>query len=133
MNGEKLNRNVILVLFSAGILLLIGVAILNFIDSPKFYEPKFKQNADYEEKLEELNSDNISENSNFDGTVFPISINTASVDLLQLIPDIGPSTAQLIIDYRNEAGTILDIDELISVDGIGEKTIEILKEYCIIN
>lgn len=133
MNGEKYNKTVITILFSAGMVLLIGVAVLNFIDSPKFHTPTFKQDAIEEELIEIENSENIFENPEFEGTAFPIEINTASVDLLQLIPNIGPTTAQLIIDYRNEAGTILNFDELISVDGIGEKTIEILKEYCIIN
>lgn len=133
MNGEKYNKSVMTILFSAGIILMIGVAVLNFIDSPKFYTPKFKEDA-IEEELNEMQiSESVSENPEFEGTAFPIAINTASSDLLQLIPNIGPATAQLIIDYRNEAGTILDFDELISVDGIGEKTIEILKEYCIIN
>ena len=133
MSGEKYNKTVMTILFSAGIILMIGVAVLNFIDSPKFYTPKFKEDAIEEELNEMQNSESNSENPEFEGTAFPIAINTASSDLLQLIPNIGPATAQLIIDYRNEAGTILDFDELISVDGIGEKTIEILKEYCIIN
>ena len=133
MSSEKYNKTVITILFSAGIVLLIGVAVFNFIDSPKFHTPTFKQDAMEEELIEMKNSENISENPKFEGTAFPIAINTASADLLQLIPNIGPTTAQLIIDYRNEAGTILDFDELISIDGIGEKTIEILKEYCIIN
>ena len=133
MSGEKYNKTVMTILFSAGIILMIGVAVLNFIDSPKFYTPKFKENAIEEELNEMQNSESVSENPEFEGTAFPIAINTASSDLLQLIPNIGPATAQLIIDYRNEAGTILDFDELISVAGIGEKTIEILKEYCIIN
>ena len=49
------------------------------------------------------------------------------------MPKVGPSTAKLIIDYRNEYGTIVSFSELLSIDGIGEKTVEILKEYCIIN
>ncbi len=128
---NKLNKTIIIILFCTGIVLLIAVAVLNFIDSPKFYEPKFLENANTEEIIENENID--FDKPEFKDTVFPISINTASSDLLQLIPDIGPTTAKLIIDYRNEKGTILDFNELISVDGIGEKTIDILKEYCIID
>ena len=68
-----------------------------------------------------------------EGGIFPIEINKASEEELQLIPNIGPATAKLIIAYRNEYGSIVSFRELLSIDGIGEKTVEVLKEYCIIN
>ena len=40
-----------------------------------------------------------------------------------LFPGIGPVTAQKILDWRTAHGAFTAIDELLEVDGIGEKTL----------
>ena len=59
----------------------------------------------------------------------PININTADFEELQEIKRIGPVLAQRIIDYRNLNGPFESWEELLEVKGIGEKTLEIIKEY----
>lgn len=49
-----------------------------------------------------------------------ININTASIDQLDSLPGIGPSTAQKIIDARPYTST----DALLDVKGIGDSTYE---------
>ena len=66
-------------------------------------------------------------------TIFPLGINTATSEELQQIPDIGPVTAEKIILYREQIGTITDFDDLLPIDGIGQKTVERLAEYCYID
>ena len=53
--------------------------------------------------------------------VFPININTATVEQLQLLPDIGPSRAEAIVRYRDEFGPFTCIEEIMEVKGIGDK------------
>ena len=65
--------------------------------------------------------------------IFPLGINTATSEELQQIPDIGPVTAEKIILYREQIGTITDFDDLLPIDGIGQKTVERLAEYCYID
>jgi len=60
-----------------------------------------------------------------------VNINTASMQELDTLPGIGPSTAQSIIDYRNENGDFSNIDDLISVPGIGEATLNEIREFII--
>jgi len=57
-----------------------------------------------------------------------ININTASLDELDSLPGIGPTTAQRIIDYRNENGPFGSTEDIINVAGIGPATYEELKD-----
>ncbi len=54
-----------------------------------------------------------------------VNINTASVDELAIkLIGVGRSRAQAIIQYREEHGNFVDLDELMVVRGIGEHVIE---------
>lgn len=56
-----------------------------------------------------------------------IDINTASSVELESLPGIGPTTAQKIIDYREQNGPFLSIEDIINVSGIGPGTYERIK------
>lgn len=56
-----------------------------------------------------------------------ININQADLTQLQQLTGIGEKKAQAIIDYRNENGLFRTIEDLAKVTGIGEKTVEKLR------
>lgn len=58
-----------------------------------------------------------------------ININTASAPELDLLPGIGPSLAQKIIEHREAYGPFTSIDDLINVSGIGPVKLEDLREF----
>ncbi|WP_456434257.1 ComEA family DNA-binding protein [Thermosulfuriphilus sp.] len=52
------------------------------------------------------------------------NINKATVSELDLLPGIGPKTAQAIVDYRQVHGPFKSVDDLLKVKGIGAKKLE---------
>lgn len=50
-----------------------------------------------------------------------LDINTASAEELDTLPGIGPALAGAILDFRSEIGGFHFIEELMDVQGIGEK------------
>lgn len=57
-----------------------------------------------------------------------INVNTADATKLQEIPGIGEKRAQDIIDYRESNGPFKHLDDLGQISGIGEKTLEKIKD-----
>lgn len=58
-----------------------------------------------------------------------ININTATKYELMSIPGVGEVTADAIINYRDEHGSFISIDELTNVDGIGEGKLNRFRDY----
>ena len=61
----------------------------------------------------------------------PIDINTAGVEELCLLPQVGEKTAEKIIAYREQNGPFASCEELMAVSGIGPATYEGLCDYII--
>lgn len=57
-----------------------------------------------------------------------VNLNTASQADLEALPRIGPATAQKIIEYRQSHGPFTSLEDLLAIPGIGEKTLENLRD-----
>ena len=69
-----------------------------------------------------------------DPTVVPgedkrVNLNTATLEELDALPGVGPSTAKNIIAYREAHGGFAAPEELMNVKRIGEKTFDKLKAH----
>ncbi len=88
-------------------------------DGQKIYIPKEGETVD---KIEFTEQNNSIENNSL------ININKADISQLQLLPGIGETIAQYIIDYRLQNGDFKSIEEIKNVSKIGDKTFEKIKD-----
>jgi len=88
-------------------------------DGQKIYIPKEGETVD---KIEFTEQNNSIENNSL------ININKADTSQLQLLPGIGETIAQYIIDYRLQNGDFKSIEEIKNVSKIGDKTFEKIKD-----
>ncbi|MBQ8961134.1 MAG: helix-hairpin-helix domain-containing protein [Ruminococcus sp.] len=58
-----------------------------------------------------------------------LELNLATAEELQLLPGIGQSLAQRIVDYRASVGQFRNIEELMDVNGIGQGIFDGLRSY----
>lgn len=58
-----------------------------------------------------------------------LNINIATAEQLAMLPGIGDTYAQRIVEYRKENGPFLKIDDLLNVKGIGPTRIKEISEY----
>lgn len=62
-----------------------------------------------------------------------LDINTADKAALEGLPNIGPITAQRILDFRAANGPFHSLDQLDEIEGIGSATINSLRDLVIVN
>ncbi|WP_435771078.1 helix-hairpin-helix domain-containing protein, partial [Nocardioides sp. SYSU DS0651] len=58
-----------------------------------------------------------------------VNLNTASQAELETLPGVGPVTARSILAWREQHGGFSSVDELLEVDGIGDKTLATLTPH----
>jgi competence protein ComEA len=58
-----------------------------------------------------------------------VNVNNADVAQLALLPRVGASVAERIVEYRKKNGPFKTAEDLMLVRGIGEKTFQLLRPY----
>ena len=103
---------------------MVSLLVVLVLAGGAFYAARVSEGAPrvvYTASLEEVAAE--SEGS------LKVDINAADVEELDELPEVGPSTAEGIIEYRNANGHFRSVDELEDVPGIGPKTIEKIEPF----
>ena len=62
-----------------------------------------------------------------------VNINSAEPDDLALLPRVGAVVAQRIVDFRDENGRFSQPEDLMLVEGIGERTFELIEPWIVLD
>jgi len=66
------------------------------------------------------------------GSAARVNLNTAQVTELQTLPRVGSTMAKRIVDWRTAHGRFSSVDDLTSVSGVGEKTLDALRDLVVV-
>lgn len=58
----------------------------------------------------------------------PVDLNSATVEQLDALPGVGPSTAAAIVSYRERNGPFSSVDQLLDVRGIGPSKLDAIRD-----
>ena len=58
-----------------------------------------------------------------------VNVNSATVAQFEALPGIGPSMAQRIVTYRDKNGPFKKLEDLMNIQGIGEKSFLKLRPF----
>jgi len=58
-----------------------------------------------------------------------VNVNTATQEQLEMLPGIGESRAQAVMEVRKARGGFKRVDDLLEVRGIGESSLEKLRPF----
>ena len=101
-------------------------------DGEQIYVPEIRQIPDVGQTIPTSSSSaappqpSVRRSASSDGS--RININTATFQELQTLRGIGPTMAQRIIEYRQTSGRFATVDDLTNVKGVGEKTLEKIRD-----
>jgi competence protein ComEA len=58
-----------------------------------------------------------------------VNLNSATAAQLATLPGIGPKVAARIVEYRQKSGGFKSVQELMNIQGVGEKSFQKLQPY----
>ncbi len=59
----------------------------------------------------------------------PLDLNAATIEQLQQLPGIGPTTAKAIVRFRENSGPFRRVEDLLAIRGITKRKLEKLRPY----
>jgi competence protein ComEA len=61
-----------------------------------------------------------------------VNINTATVEQLEMLPNVGAIKALAIVKHRAKHGPFRSVNDLVLISGIGDKALAQMRSFCVI-
>jgi competence ComEA-like helix-hairpin-helix protein len=63
----------------------------------------------------------------------PLDLNTATLDQLEQLPNVGPGMAHAIVEFREKSGPFRRVEDLLAIRGITKQRLDKIRPYVIVN
>lgn len=105
-------------------MIVIAVIMVVVSSSPNVvYEDSWKESVNQQD-----DSTTVSSQSTLK-VEYPLNLNTATVDELMTISEIGENRARAIIEYRNALGSYTSVEQIKNIEGIGDSLYSRISPY----
>lgn len=138
----KSSKRQSLIVIGFGLIILSGVILYFALSMPRIsvsnaentYDSSYLQTADdsytYNTESNHITSDSNDLSSNVGSSVsYPLNLNTCTAEELMSIDGIGEKKASDIIEYRDYLGGYTSVEQIKNIKGIGDSIYEKLSPY----
>ena len=120
-NGER-------ILLGVGLLGCATVIAYNCLSVPKLDVAVSNGPANTDSSMQNSHAESQPTAAELENELFLININTATAQELEALDKIGETLAQRIVEYREQNGPFVSVDDLTRVEGIGQDALEQLRD-----
>ncbi len=141
----KSSKRQSLIVIGFGLIILSGVILYFALSIPRIsvsnaentYEYSYSQAVDnsytYSIESDNITSDsNVINNNSGSSVSYPLNLNTCTVEELMSIDGIGEKKASDIIEYRDYLGGYTSVEQIKNIKGIGDSAYEKFSPYLIV-
>ncbi|MDE5985443.1 MAG: helix-hairpin-helix domain-containing protein [Eubacterium sp.] len=141
----KSSKRQSLIVIGFGLIILSGVILYFALSMPRIsvsnaentYEYSYSQAVDnsytYNIERDNITSDsNVVSNNSGSSVSYPLNLNTCTAEELMSIDGIGEKKASDIIEYRDYLGGYTSVEQIKNIKGIGDGVYEKLSPYLIV-
>ncbi len=125
----KSEKRQTLIMIGISLLVIAGVFVCIALKQPPVYVD-YSDEQSYSEAYSKTENDNAAKIPSSEIIVnYPLNINTATLEELMTIDGLGEKRASAIIEYRNYLGKYTSVEQIMEIEGFGEEIYKQIAGY----